>query len=79
MIGLLFVALLVGPATALLTWSDGAVVALTSASLSASVAVIGVSLAAAYLRPLQPRRWRSHERGAARARFGTEWHAVAHR
>jgi hypothetical protein len=79
MIGLLFVALVVGPTTAVLMWGDGAAVALASASVSASLAVLAFSLVVAYLRLSKPRRQRFHERGEIRGHFGSSWHAVAHR
>lgn len=78
MIGLLLVALFVGPAVAAILWHDGVALALASASLSASAAVLGFGLVAASLRPAHRRRWRFHERGKARGRFGASWHAVAH-
>ena len=77
MVGLLFVALLVGPATAALLWSHGIVIAALASSFAASAAVMMVATMMAYRRPARPRRRQFHERGTARARFGREWHVAA--
>lgn len=78
MVGLLFLALLVGPTTAALLWSHGIAIAALASSFAASAAVLIVATMVAYHHPARPRRRRFHERGTAKARFGREWHAVAH-
>lgn len=78
MIGLLFCALVVGPAVAGLMWHDGASVALAAASLSASVTVLWGALVAAYRSPATRRLRHLHERGTAQGHFGLAWRASAH-
>lgn len=76
MLGLVLPALTIGPATTTLLWSHHPVLAMASAPLSASVAVLGLA-AWVVARKKAPAR-RFYGRTRTRAHFGAEWHAAAH-
>jgi hypothetical protein len=76
MLGLILPALIIGPATTAFLWSHHPMLALAAAPLGASAAVFGLA-AWIVARQKAPAR-RFHGRTRARARFGSEWHAVAH-
>jgi hypothetical protein len=78
MVGLLFLALLVGPTAAVLFWNDGVGIALVAAAISASAIVLGAALITAYHRPVQRHLRLLHERGVAQGHFGPAWRASAH-
>jgi hypothetical protein len=76
MLGLVLPALTIGPATTALLWSHHPILAIASAPLGASAAVLGLA-AWVLARKRAPAR-RFHGRTRTRAHFGAEWHAVAH-
>lgn len=76
MLGSVLPALVIGPATTVLLWSQHPILAVVSAPLSASAAVLGLAAWVVARKKVPGRRF--HECTRTRAHFGTEWHAAAH-
>lgn len=76
MLGLVLPALAIGPAATALLWSHHPMMAIASAPISASAAVLGLAVWMAARK--KPSVQQLHRSTKACAHFGAEWHGSAH-